>query len=142
MTIEIQKTLINANGIPVPGTLLNGGFVGYSPIETRLLYRSGAFAANQSKTFTIECPSLIDTVLFFDTNSNSQYTLSALTAEGASYSATVTNAIYTALGNTKLVSSLKYVLDKRTKVTVTTDKAIQGIAIFCLPAYNIDIKDF
>lgn len=142
MTVEAQKTNIVVNGVSVPGINIDGSFVGYSPMETRLLYRSGAFAANQSKVFIIECPSLVDTLLFFDTNNNSVYTFTFLTPEGISYNASFNNSNYTALGNTKTISSPKYVLDKGTKVTVTSDKAIQGMAMFCLPAYNIDIKDF
>jgi len=142
MTVETQKTQINVNGVPVPGILLDGSFVSYSPIETRLLYRSGAFTANQSKVFIVECPSLVETILFFDTNNNTVYNFAFLTAEGTSYSASFNNSNYTALGNTKTVNSPRYVLEKGTKVTITPDKAIQGIALFCRPAYNIDIKDF
>lgn len=142
MPLETIKTKINVNNVAVPGILLDGAFVGYSPFETRLLYRTGAFAAGQSKTFTIECPSLIETILFFDTNNNSVYNFAFLTLDGASYSAGFTNSNYVALGNTKAISSPKFVLDKGTKVTVTPDKAIGGMAMFCRPAYNIDIKDF
>lgn len=142
MTLEIQKTLINVNNIPVPGVLVDGAFVGYAPIESRLLYRSGAFTSGQSKTFVIECPSLVDTLLFFDTNSDTVYNFTFLTAEGISYSSSFNNSTYTALGSTKAIYSPKYILDKGTKVTVTPNKAISGMAMFCLPAYNIDIKDF
>jgi hypothetical protein len=142
MTVETQKTQIVVNGVSVPGILFDGAFISYSPIETRLLYRSGAFTANTGKTFTIECPSLVETILFFDTNNNTVYNFAFLTPEGISYNASFNNSNYTSLGNTKTINSPRYVLEKGTKVTITPDKAVQGIALFCRPAYNIDIKNF
>jgi hypothetical protein len=82
MTVETQKTQITVNGVSVPGILFDGAFISYSPIETRLLYRTGAFAANTGRTFIIDCPSLVETILFFDTNNNTVYSFSFLTAEG------------------------------------------------------------
>ncbi len=142
MSLEAVKTKVVSNGIALSGINLNGAFVVYQPFQTRILYRSGAFTANQSKVFSIECPSLIDTLLFFDTNNNSVYTFSFVTFEGVSYSASFNNSNYTALGNTKTVTAANFIIDKGTRVTITPDKAIQGMAMFCLPAYNIDIKDF
>lgn len=145
MTLELNRALVNVNGVSVPGVFRNGAFVSETPIETFLLFRSGSFTSNQLKTFTINFPCKPKTVLISDSNSDSTYTFELLTAEGATWRMTFNASNLTHvqnLGNTKQIVFPSFVLDKGTKVTVSSSKQIQGFVFFASLSLNLDVEDF
>lgn len=144
MTLEAQRSLVNVNGVAVPGVLRNGAFVSEAPIDTFILFRGLTLAANAQRSFFIEFPCTPRTILISDSNNNTIYTLSILTSEGFTWTMTfsasaLTVAVY---GNTKLINFPGFVIDKGAKVTFQASNAISAVAIFAALAINIDVKDF
>lgn len=145
MTIELGRALVNVNGVSVPGVFRNGAFVSETPIETFVLYRSGPFASNQTKSFTVGFSCKPKTVLISDSNSDTIYSFGVTTPEGATwnmaFSASNTNHVQN-LGTTKLIAFPPFVLEKGTKIAIGSNKQIQGFVFFTSLAINLDVEDF
>lgn len=145
MALELNRTVVNFNNVPIPGFFRGGLFLGEIPIETFLLFRSGAFTANQSKSFLVDLPIKPKTVLVSDTNADTTYTFTVTTAENVIWTMpfVANNVLHCKIiGNSKLIDFPPFVLDKGTRVTISPNKAIQGIAFFAGFAANIEIEDF
>lgn len=145
MSLELNRAVVNFNGVPVPGFFRNGMFLGETPIETFLLFRSGAFTANQSKSFLVDLPIKPKTVLVSDTNADTTYTFTVTTPENVIWTMpfTASNMLHCKIiGNSKLIDFPSFVLDKGSRVTISPSKAIQGIAFFAGFASNVEIEDF
>lgn len=143
--MEATKTLVNVNGVLVPGISRDGAFLSETPIETFVLFRSGSFSASQSKNFLVDFPCKLRSVIIGDTNSDTTYTFTVLTAEGVSWTMifAANNIVQVvSYGNVKLINFPIMVLDRGTKVTVAVSKAVQSIAVFTNLSFNIDVKDF
>lgn len=144
MTLEAQRSLVNVNGVAVPGVLRNGAFVSEAPIDTFILFRGANFTANSAKSFFVEFPCTPRSILISDTNNNTTYTLSILTSEGFIWTmAFSVNTLSVAnYGSTKLINFPGFVIDKGAKVSFQASNAISSVAIFAALAINIDVKDF
>ena len=144
MTLEAQKALININGVAVPGVFRNGSFISEQPIETYLLFRGGAFAASTPRSFLIEFPCLLKSILIADSGNLTTYSVGILTAEGFLWTLTFSVAAGNTAnyGTTKLINFPAVLLDKGAKITFQANSAITGVAIFATPAFNIDARDF
>lgn len=142
MTLEVARSSIAVNGISVPGFDRNGLFIGESPVTTYLLFRSGAFAAGQAKSFMIEFPCIPRAILFNDTLATNTYNISILTSDGTTWAFVASGANITSFGNMRSVALPAVVLDKGAKVTITPTSAIQGFIMSATLAYNIEVKDF
>lgn len=145
MGAEVTRGLININGVSVPGFFRDGAYLAESPVETFILFRSGGFSANQSKTFMVDFAVKPKTVLVSDTNSDTVYTFLITTAEGVVWTLpfTANNVLHCKIiGNTKLIDFPSLVLDRGTKIAISPNKAIQGVALFVGFAANSQIEDF
>lgn len=142
MALEAERTIINVNGVSVPGVNRDGVFIGEQPINTFLLFRANAFVANTSRTFLIDFPVTPKTAIISDTTNNNTYIFTILTAEGITWTITVAASQVTAYGNTKVFNFPPIVMDKASKATVAVTNAIQAMCIFANFAYNIEVRDF
>lgn len=145
MSLEINRAVVNFNSVPIPGVFRNGTFIGETPIESLILFRSGSFASSQTKTFTVDFPCKPRTVMVSDTNSDTTYTFTVTTPEGATWSMSfIANNINQVLtfGQTKIINFPAFVLTEGTKVAIIANKNLSALAFFASLAFNIDVKDF
>ena len=145
MTLELNRAVVNFNSVPIPGVFRNGTFIGETPIESFILFRSGAFASSQTKSFTVDFPCKPRTVMVSDTNSDTTYTFTVTTPEGAIWTmnfAANNASQVTSYGQTKLINFPAFVLTEGTKVAINTNKNLSLLVFFANLSFNVDVKDF
>lgn len=140
--MESRKEVINVNGISVPGITRDGVFISEQPINTFMLFKSGAFAAGVAKSFLVDFPIIPKTIVFSDTTNNNTYTLSILTYELVLWTMTIPVAQLKSYGTTKVLDFPLLVVDKLSRFSISATNAFQSVAIFANLAYNIDVRDF
>lgn len=142
MPLDVNRALINVNGVSVPGINRDGAFISEAPINTFIVQRSGAFTAGEAKTFIVDFPILLRTLVFQDTTNNATYTITVTTIEGIVWILTVDNDKVIAFGNCKVFYLPQITLDKGTRVTISSNNALQSVSMFSNLAYNIDVVNF
>lgn len=142
MTLESERAVISVNGVSVPGVTRNGLFISEQPINTFMVFRSGAFLANTSKNCLVEFPVTPKTLIISDTTTNNTYTLGVLTPEGVNWIIPITSTQLAVYGSTKIFNFGSMVIDKGSKLTFGVVNAIQSVAMFSNLAYNVDVRDF
>lgn len=142
MTLEAQRTVINVNGISIPGVNRDGVFIGEQPINTFVLFKTGSMAAGSSKLFVIDFPITPKAAIISDTSTNNTYTFNIVTADNVNFPMVVGATQVTAHGNAKVFNFPSIVWDKGTRISVAVTNAIGAIQIFGSLAYNVDIRDF
>lgn len=143
MTLEASRALINTGVATIPGINRNGAFISEAPIDGFILFRSGAFANNQAKSFITDFPCSFRTIFISDTTLTPTYTITVVTPEGVTWTFTYSGSLITSIGSTKMINiQHPFVFDKNTKVTFQPSNAISGLMIFANVALNIDIRDF
>ncbi len=142
MTSEVQRTLINVNGVSIPGILRDGAFLGESPIATFVQYRAISLDANEARRFTIDIPCTVENIVIADSTNNPTYNFTVTTPQSFIWTMAIGSSQIINLGSTKIINFPQLVLDKNFVVSFTPTTAISSMAIFTKPALNIDIRDF
>lgn len=139
---EIQRTLINVNGVSVPGIARDGAFVGESPLATFIQYRAINLDANEARRFIVDQTCTIESIIIADTTNNPTYTFTVTTSQGFVWTISIPSAQIINFGSTKIIYFPQVVLDKGFIVSFTPTTAITNMALFTKPALNIDVRDF
>lgn len=142
MTSEIQKTLIQVNGVSIPGILRDGAFIGESPVFTFVQYRAVNLDASEARRFIVDIPCTIETIVIADTTNNPTYNFTVTTPQLFTWTITIPSTQIVNYGSTKIINFPQFVLDKGFIVSFTPTAAITNLAIFTKPALNIDVRDF
>ena len=142
MTTDVQKTLIQVNGVSIPGILRDGAFIGESPLSTFVQYRAVNLDTGETRRFIVDIPCTVETIIIADSANNPTYNFTVTTPQQFVWMIAIPSSQIVNYGSTKIINFPQFVLDRGFIVSFTPTVAITSMAIFTKPALNIDVRDF
>lgn len=142
MPLDINRTSINVNGIPVPGLSRNGQFLSEAPVESYLLHRTTVLTANAAKSFIIDYSCIIEFVVCIDTNANTNFTFTITSPENVAYAITVPSVSTVKLGDTRIITLPNLPIDKRSTISVLSSNNISQLGLYTKPIVRLDTIEF
>ena len=140
--MDIQKTLINVNGVTVPGVSRDGAFIREANISPFIQYRAINLDATEARKFIVDLPCTIETIVIADSTNNPTYNFTVTTPQQITWTIAIPTAQIVNYGSTKIINFPQLVLDKGFIVSFTPVTAISNLVIFTKPAFNVDVRDF
>lgn len=140
--MDVVRTIAQINNLSVPGFLRDGTFLREQDISTFIQYRSVNLDANEDRSFKVDFPCTIDTIIVQDLQSSAKYDFKVTTPEGFIWNISIPSAMATNYGSTKIVTFPDFVLDRGSTVSIRPEKALNALVIFVRLAFNVDIEEF
>lgn len=142
MPVDINRTTVNVNGVPIPGLSRNGLFLSESPIDSYFLYRTPNLAANVAKTFVLDFTGIIEFIVANDTTGNAVYTVTIVTPENVTHTFTIPGAVITNYTGVRVIAFPKFPIDKGSRISIASSAAVGVVSIYLSAAIRLDTIDF